>query len=174
MNKRKLLAFSRELIAKRKSGDRVGLLVISLHCWRSGLWFEERPEVARLVLPPDVAVAEADWSVCLALDVVLCGAAVDGVFNDAVRAVVGAGAVSAWGEYADGLYLLSVLPSGSVVAVGDAVPAARLGGALRSYRSAALALRLDGYRSRVFDAARTAMFAPLLSDLQAAQHGVGQ
>lgn len=174
MNRRKHLAFSRDVIARRKDGVRIGLLVVSLHDWKGGSWLDGRPEVCRVVLPADLAVLNADWSVCLALDVLICGSAPDDVFYDSVRSVIRAGAVSCWGEFSEGVALLSELPSGAVVAVNDPVPANRLGAALRSYRTGALALGVGGYRSRVFDPAWTAMFSPLIAEIQSAMTGVDQ
>lgn len=171
---KRALAHAKAVAERRRAGERVGLLVVSLHDWQGGLWFDGRPEVCRVVLPADLAVDDADWSVCLALDVVVCGSAPDAVFADAVRSVIRSGAVSCWGDFADGFSLLSLTPAGAVVAMDDPVPVSKLGAALRSYRSAALALRLGGYGSRVFDAARTAMFGPLLADLKSSLCGADQ
>jgi len=163
---RRPLAHGKALAERRRAGERVGLLVVSLHDWKAGTWFVGRQEVSRVVLPADLAVCDADWSVCLALDVVVCGSATDAVFYDAVRAVVAAGAVSCWGDFDSGICRLDVLPAGSAVAVSDPLPAAKLGAALRHYRTTALALRLGGYKSRAFDAVRAALFGGLLGELQ--------
>lgn len=165
---RRSLAFAKKLAEHRRSGGRVGLLVISLHDWKAGQWFENSPEVFRVVLPDDLPVDAADWSVCLALDVLLCGSADDVAFSAAVRFVLAAGAVSVWGDYADGVHRLEALSTGSVVAVDGPYPVAKLGAVLRSFRSAALALRLGGYGSRVFDSVRDAMFGALLAELRGA------
>jgi len=163
---RRPLAHGKAVAERRRAGERVGLLVVSLHDWQGGTWFDGRPEVSRVVLPADLAVNDADWSVCLALDVVVCGSAAEGMFYDAVRAVVAAGAVSCWGDFDAGICRLEVLPAGSVVAVSDPLPHAKLGATLRDYRTTALALHLGGYKSRAFDAVRTALFGGLLADLQ--------
>jgi hypothetical protein len=81
------LAYGKELAARRRNGERIGLLVVSVHDWEAGKWFEGRSEVARLVLPEDVPVGEADWSLCHGLDVVICGGASDVDFYAAASVV---------------------------------------------------------------------------------------
>ena len=171
---KRALAYAKAVAGRRRNGERVGLLVVSLHGWKDGLWFDGRPEVCRVMLPDDLAVADAEWSVCLALDVLVCGSASDEVFNEAVRAVVAAGAVSVWGEFADGVHRLSLIGDGKVVAEDGPVPVAKLGALLRAWRPAAMALCLGGYGSRVFDPAREALFGPLLAELRAALAEDGQ
>ena len=154
------MAYAKDFAARRRNGERCGLLVISVHGWESGKWFEGRPEVSRLLLPADVPVAEADWSVCLALDVLLCGPAPDEVFNAALLAAKDGGAASLWAEYEDGFHRLDgrrLLHSAEgPYTVGE------LGAALRAFRPVAIGLRIGMYGSRVFDAARAAMAAPFL------------
>ena len=162
------LAFAKKLAEHRRDGGRVGLLVVSLHDWQAGTWFERSPEVFRIVLPDDLAVDAADWSPALAVDVLLCGKAPDSVFYAAASALINAGAVSVWGEFEDGAYRLSRLSTGKVLAVEGPYPVAKLGAVLRLFRPAALALRLGGYGSRVFDSVRDAMFGELLVELRGA------
>lgn len=64
------LAYAKQVEARIAAGDRIGLLIVSLHCWRSGDWFEGRDDVCRVVLPADLEVDRADWSIALARDVV--------------------------------------------------------------------------------------------------------
>lgn len=165
---RRALAYAKAVADRRRAGERVGLLVVSVHGWKDGLWFDGRPDVCRVMLPADLTVTEADWSVCLALDVLVCGSASDEVFNDAVRAIVAAGAVSVWGEFADGVHRLALIGLGKVVSVDEGFPVTKMGAVLRDFRTMALALRVGAYGSKVFDAARTAMFGPLLAELDAA------
>lgn len=165
------MAYAKAVAERRRNGERVGLLVVAVHDWNAGKWFEASPEVCRVMLPADLAVDEADWSVCLALDVVLTGAANDEVFFSAVRSAIAAGAVSCWGEFADGVHRLAVIGRQTVVAVEGPFPINKLGAALRAFRSDALALRIGGYGSRVFDAVRTATFGPLLAELSTALSG---
>jgi len=169
----KPLAYSKALVDKRKAGQRVGLLVVSVHDWDAGKWFEARAEVARVVLPTDVAVDAADWSVCLALDCIVTGAAVDGTFYEACAALKRCGAASVWGEFSDGFWLLE--PAGRrMVAVEGPYPLNRMGAVLRQHRETMMMLQLGFYGSRVFNAARLAVLdnVPGLADmLKAGQRG---
>lgn len=171
---KRAMAYAKAVAERRRNGERVGLLVVSLHGWKDGLWFDGRPDVCRVMLPADLAVADADWSVCLALDVLVCGSAGDEVFNDAVRAITAAGAVSVWGEFADGVHRLALIGRGKVVAVEGGWPVQKLGALLRDFRGLAMALRIGGYGSKVFDAARSAMFGQCLGELNAAVCESGQ
>lgn len=152
----KALAYGKALVERRKAGQRVGLLVISLYDWEAGKWFECRPEVARLVLPQDAGVDAVDWSACLALDCVVCGAAVDGTFYEACSALKRAGAASVWGEFDDGIYLLETAGKRWCCTEGP-FSVNLLGAALRRHREASMMLRLGFYGSRVFDTARMAL-----------------
>lgn len=163
---RRAMAYAKALAERRRAGERVGLLVVAVHDWSAGLWFDAQPAVGRVVLPDDLAVEAADWSVCLALDVVVCGSADAAVFNAVVRAALAAGAVSCWGEFGDGLHRLAAVGRRGVVAVDGPFPPAKLGAVLQAYRPAALALGIGGYGSRVFEATRAAMFGPLLAELR--------
>ena len=163
---RRPLAYGKDLLARRQAGDRVGLLVVSVHDWEAGTWFAGRPEVARVVLPDDVPVADADWSPCMALDCVVTGGAVDGIFYAVCAALRTCGAASVWGEFDDGLHLLEPVGKRFVSVEGPvALPA--FGAALRRHRAEAMWLRLGFYGSRIFDQARMAMIdhVPGLADL---------
>jgi hypothetical protein len=161
---RKALAYARALAERRARRERVGLVVVSLHDWNSGKWFDDRPEVARLVLPADVPVDAADWSVCLACDVLLCGSAPDPVFYAACDALAKFGAASVWGAFDDGVHLIERCGK-SWVSVDGPFAAEKLGAALRRQRTAAVALRLGVYASRVYDSARAAMVQPMIEAL---------
>ena len=161
---RKALAYGKDLAARRRNNERVGLLVVALHDWDAGKWFEGRPEVARVLLPDDVLVADADWSVCLALDVLVCGEVPDALFYAACAALEKAGAASVWGDFSTGVCLIERVGQ-RFVAVDGPYPVEKLGAALRQHRSAAILLRLGMYASRVYDGARQAMLAPFLAAL---------
>jgi len=152
----KPLAYSKALLEQRQAGQRVGLLVVSVHDWSAGQWFAERPEVARLVLPADVAVDAADWSICLALDVLVCGGAPDAVFYAACAALKRHGAASVFGEFAEGVCLLETVGK-RWVAVDGPWPVERMGAVLRRHRETMMLLQLGFYGSRVFNAARLAL-----------------
>jgi hypothetical protein len=169
----KPLAYGKALLEKRQAGQRVGLLVISVHDWEAGKWFEDRTEVARLVLPADVPVDAADWSICLALDCIVTGAVVDGIFFEACAALKRCGAASVWGDFSEGICLLE--PVGQrMVAVEGPYPLYRMGAVLRQHRETMMMLKLGLYGSRVFNAARLALIdnvAGLADMLKAGQRG---
>ena len=55
---RRPLAYAKDLAARRRNNERVGLVVVAVHDWEAGKWFEGRPEVARLVVPDDLLLAD--------------------------------------------------------------------------------------------------------------------
>lgn len=157
---RRSLAYAKTVAERRQAGERVGLLVVSLHDWKAGTWFESRPEVCRVMLPADLSVGEADWSACLALDCLVCGAANDDVFYAACEALSRHGAASVWGEFDDGFWLLE---RGVKMwhAVDGPYALSKLGAAMRLHREVSMMLRRGFYASRVFDQARQAVLSSM-------------
>lgn len=153
---RRSLAYAKALADKRQRGERVGLLVVALHDWRAGQWFEGRPEVGRVVLPADLDVQDADWTIALALDVLVCGLAPDDVFYSACSALEKAGAASIFGEFDDGLWLMERAEKLWYATEGP-FPVQKLGAVLRSHREVMMMLRRGFYGSRIFDGARRAI-----------------
>lgn len=149
-------AYGKELLARRAAGERVGLLVVALHDWDAGMWFDGRPEVGRVLLPEDTAVESVDWSVAMALDVLVCGSADDAVFYAACDALASAGAASVWGDFNDGIWLLERARR-LWLAVDGPYDVRRLSGSLRLHREVMMMLRRGFYGSRVFDLARSAI-----------------
>lgn len=147
------LAYAKDLAARVANGERVGLLVVSLHCWRSGDWFEGRPEVARLVLTDDVPVERADWSVALAKDVVVCGTAPDAVADAVFEALARSGAASVWLEVKGGIQRVE-RHYGAWCGMCEPLSPKKLGAALRAYRHDAILFREGFYGSRIYAAAR--------------------
>jgi hypothetical protein len=161
---RKSLAYSRALTERRSRRERIGLVVVSLHDWEAGKWFEGRAEVARLVLPADVPVDAADWSVCLACDVLLCGSAPDAVFYGACDALEKFGAASLWGDFENGIYRIERCGK-SWISDDGPFAVAKLGGAMREFRVRAMCFRIGMYGSRMFDSAREAWLRPFIEAL---------
>lgn len=162
---RRLLAYGKDVAERRRSGQRIGLLVVVLHDWDAGLWFDGKPEVARVVLPADLAVADADWSLVMALDVLVCGSAKDDVFYAACDALEQAGAASIWGYVNNGFWLLKRaykqwLPMPRIDSYKEQpVPINELSAYLKKFREISIMLRHDFYASRIFDDARRALAA---------------
>lgn len=151
----KPFAYGRNVAARRRNNERVGLLVVALHDWNSGMWFAHRKEVARVVLPVDVNVSEVDWSLVLALDVVICGSAPEPVFFEAAAAAIKAGAASVWWECSVGIQRLQMVDGEWC---GDAPLAPeKLGAAIRRHRESAILLREGFYGSRIYASARDAL-----------------
>jgi len=155
---RRLLAYGKDVAEKRRQGQRIGLLVVVLHDWNAGMWFDGRPEVARVVLQSDIAAADADWSLVVALDVLVCGSAKDDVFYTACDALEKAGAASIWGDFNDGVHLLERAGK-TWISTDGPLPVQKLGAKLRQHREVMIMMRLGFYASRIFDDARRALAA---------------
>jgi hypothetical protein len=146
------LAHGKALEARRATGERVGLVVVAIHDWNDGRWFESRTEVARVVLPADLQVQDANWAPFLALDCLVTGGD-DATFYAVCAALADHGAASVWGAFADGFHRLE---RGHSLwhAVDGPFPPEKLGAALRQYRALATVLSHGFYRSRIFDGVR--------------------
>lgn len=159
----RFLPYAKDVAARRRNGQRIGLLVVAVRDWEAGKWFEGRPEVARLVLPEDVPVAAADWSLAIGLDCLVCGdGAADPVFYGVCTALQKAGAASIWGDFSAGVLLMEQLAGGSwVTETGDPYDGPysprQLAAALREYRTVRMMRREGFYGSRIFDGARRAV-----------------
>mgnify|MGYP001362128851 CR=1 FL=1 len=57
------LAYGNDVMERRARGERVGLLVVAVHDWDAGQWYAGRPEVCRVVLPSDLPIEAADWTI---------------------------------------------------------------------------------------------------------------
>lgn len=155
------LAYGNDVMERRARGERVGLLVVAVHDWDAGQWYAGRPEVCRVVLPSDLPIEAADWTIALAADVLVCGRCDERLFYAVCSALARAGAASVWGDFDDGFWSLEPLRK-SWVALEGPYPVQRFGAALRRHRDAMILLRRGMYGSRVYDAARAALAAPIL------------
>lgn len=161
-------AWSADVMRRRESGARIGLLLVSVDEWRGGEVFAGRAGVARVAALPDYDIEAGDWSCAAGLDCLVCGDAVPERFDAAVAAVLAAPAASVWGEYAEGVFRLAALPfqrSGrsTVVSVGSAVPVERLGAELAAFREVAMLMEDGFYGQPVFAAVREARVRELLA-----------
>ena len=167
----KPLAYINALRERRRAGERIGLLVVSVHDWESGKDLEARANVARLVVPPDGLPHEFDWSAVVALDCLLVGQCQEAVFYASALMLRSASAASVWAEFDDGVWRLD---SGSakwyrhgLVAVEGPVLPSEFPAALRNFRERSLLTRAGVYGTRAFDAARTALFDQVFGPLSA-------
>lgn len=159
---KKPLAFGKPLVARRKLGERIGLLIVCVHDWEAGRDLEARSGTARVVVPEDMLPHEMDWSPAVALDCLVVGVCPESVFYAAATMLHSAGAASIWGEFSDGIWRLErcvskAFPSGFYTTDGPVRPE-KLGLSLRNYRDWALLKRLGVYGSAAFSAARLAVF----------------
>lgn len=154
------LPYSKALLARRKAGERIGLLVVALHDWEAGENIASREHTARVVVPDDKLPHDLDWSACVALDCLLCGPCPEPVFYAAATMLYAAGAASIWGEFEDGIWRLehwARMPFG-FYAEGGPVTHARLGWALSLYRDWALMARCGAYGTAIYAQARLETF----------------
>lgn len=159
-------AFAKDVVARRQRGERVGLLVIALHDWNAGRWFDARPEVSRVVVPDDIEPKQVRFDVAHALDVVICGSPTLPDFYAYVSALELAGPASIWGEFDDGFWRLERSRFGRRDWEGSdgPLPVQWLAKAVHAHRQWAL-LRGEGlYGLPAFAAARKAAYSSLFGD----------
>jgi len=154
-------AYARDVMARRSDGERIGLLVVSVHDWRAGKWFAHRPEVARVVVAPNQATDALRFDCAHALDVVICSN--DAEFFAVADAVQASEPASIWGEFGDGFYRLEKSRRGWV-SVDGPFSLAGLPRAVRDYRLLALAVVEGGYALPAFEKAREVFVQAVLSE----------
>lgn len=106
---RKYPAFGRELVGRRKLGDRIGLLIVGVHDWSFGDEIISRDGVARVVVPEDMLPHEIDWSVAAGLDCLIGGIEEktdERVLYAAAGELRAAGAASVWATFGDEVWRL--------------------------------------------------------------------
>lgn len=168
----KPLAYGKQLLVRRKLGERIGLLVVALHDWNAGLEMASRPHVARVMLDEGQMPHECDWSPVLALDCLIAGDEVDdAVFYATATMLYAAGAASIWGEFPDGIWRLErwhskCCPMGFYAEAGPIAPE-RFGRALAAHRDCSLLIRAGVYGTKLYDAARAAVFDQAFGPLSA-------
>lgn len=160
---RRAPAYAREVSARRQAGERVGLLVVSVHDWQAGRWFDGRPEVARVVIAEDQPLHSVRFDCAHALDVLLCGAGSAADFNKAADALAKAEPASVWAEYEDGVHRMERTSCGWLAVEGP-LPVQWLARAIQTHRAWCL-MRGEGIYGRpVFAAARLAAYAQVFGD----------
>lgn len=159
---RKPVAYGKEIIGRRKLGERIGLLVVGLHDWNAGLALCSKPGVARVIVAEDDLPHELDFSCAVGLDCLIVGDCDERVFYAAATMLYAAGAASIWGEYPDGAWRLErwsskCCPEGFYAADGP-FSAGRLARALSLHRDWALMTAEGVYGTAAFAPARLAVF----------------
>ena len=146
-------AYAREVSGRRQSGERIGLLVVAIHDWKAGKWFENRPEVARVVIAQDQPLNAIRFECAHALDVLLCGSGSTKDIDQVATALAKAEPASVWAEYQDGIWRLEYA-SREWLAVEGPYPIQWLGRAIQTHRTWCL-MRGEGIYGRpVFAEAR--------------------
>lgn len=163
-------AYAKDLIARRRRGERIGLLVVGVHDWSAGEEFVAHPGVARVVVADDTLPHELDWTCAAALDCLIIGGSTPEFFATATM-LQAAGAASLWCEQESGIVLIEPFASKyfpPFLSTGEPVPPALFKRALRKHRHAALILRRGVYGQPLFDDAREAEWVGLFGVGEAA------
>lgn len=164
-------AYAKDLLTRRQSGERIGLLVVGVQDWEFGQRIAERPNVARLVVPHDALPHTLDWSCAVALDCLVGGECPPAVFMAAAVMLSRVGAASVWGDFDDGIWLLAPLSDQArrrtLVATEGPVAPNDLPGAIRNYRERCLLTRAGVYGTPAFDPARAALYETIFGPLAA-------
>jgi hypothetical protein len=165
---KKLPAYSKSLISRRKLGERIGLLIVAVHDWEAGRDLEARSGTARIVVAEDCLPHELDWAPAVALDCLVVGECQESVFYATVTMLHAAGAASIWGEYSTGILRIEqwkskCCPTGFYT-VDPPVSIEKFSAELRRYRELALVTRLGNYANPIFATARLAAFRNVFGD----------
>lgn len=154
-------AYARALSDRIAAGEFIALLVVAVGDWRAGELLVDRPGVARVVVPHDVAVSECDLSLVKGFDTLVLGGGED-EFYTACRLALAHGAASVWGGCVEGVFRLapSRIPP-HVVALESLPDADALLDALPVRREVALMRGSGVYGQPVFREARVAAYGRL-------------
>lgn len=156
-------AYAKDVIARRRNGDRIGLLVVAIHDWQAGKWFEDRPEVSRVVVPEDLPLTAIRFDCAYALDVLLCGSASNDDLCVVADALSKAEPASVWAEYDSGIWRIEHTNSGWLAIEGP-FPLPWLAKAVHNHRSWCLMSGTGIYGRPVFAEARRAAFVAIFGD----------
>ena len=158
----------RPLIGRRKAGERIGLLIVSVHDDAAGHDLAQRSGTARVQVRVDMLPHELDWSCAVALDCLVLGECAEPVFWATVTMLYAAGAASIWGEFDSGIwrlerYVSKATPQG-FYCTGEPVNSGALGQALKINREVSLMTRHGVYGTAPYAAARLAVFRNIFGD----------
>jgi len=159
-------AYAKEVIAKRQRGERIGLLVVAIHDWQAGKWFEGRQEVSRVVVPQDLPPNSIRFDCAHALDVLLCGSGSNDDLDAVADALTKAEPASIWAEFDSGIWRIERvgLKYAEWCAVDGPFPVQWLARAVQNHRSACLISGRGIYSRPVFAEARRAAFISIFGD----------
>lgn len=157
----RLPAYARDLLDKRRQGQYIGLLLVSVDDWRGGWYLADKPNVSRVVCPPDFDLAGADFSVAAGVDVLVCGEGDPARLDAATLACLAAGAASVWGEFSDGLWRTTFWPHWSPhhVCEDGPVPVEAFAARLAAFRETAVLMQEGFYGQPMFRPVRDELLA---------------
>lgn len=152
-------AYSRDLLAKRQEGKRIGLLLVAVDDWQGGWYLYGKPNVSRVTCPPDFEFAGADFSVAAGVDVLVCGQGAVERLDAATLACLAAGAASVWGEYSNGLWRTTFWPHEPpyILAEQGPVPYEDFAASLAAFRETSILLQHGYYGQPMFRPVREEM-----------------
>lgn len=156
-------AYARDVLAMKQSGQRIGLLVVSVHDWDAGKDLADKPGVARIVIPQDLPPEGADLSLLTALDVLLVGED-SPAFWMAVRGAFAWRAATVWIDDKDDVLRLTDYPTLTTM---QRAPRSRLAHALTAHRDGMLLSREWPYDQPVFEPARQSLMRRLFGSMEA-------
>lgn len=159
----RLPAYAYDVLQKRQEGKRIGLLLVSVDDWKGGWYLADKPNVCRIVCPPDLDIAAGDFSVAEGCDVLVCGESAVERLDMATLACLSAGAASVWGEYNDGLWRTSFWPHEAPYLLCEDGPVsyAAFAAHLANFREISILLEAGHYGKPMFRPVRMAMLARL-------------
>lgn len=145
-------AYARDLLIKRQEGKRIGLLLLAVDDWKGGWYLADKPNVCRVICPPDFEIAGADFSVTAGVDVLVCGEGAPDRLDAATLACLAAGAASVWGEYNNGLWRTTYWPHWAphVLCEDGPVPVEAFGAKLAAFREREVLLESGFYGQPMF------------------------
>ena len=156
----RLPAYGVEVLRRREAGERIGLLLLAVDDWHGGWYFQEKPNVARIVAPEDFDISTGDLTIVVGLDVLVCGDCDHARFNQAIGAAFRSGAASVWGEFDGGITRLEHWRQApGYIAADKPVPSERFGAALTSNRDVQILLQEGFYGMAAFDPVRQSLLA---------------
>lgn len=157
--KGRMPAYARDLLSKRQEGKRIGLLLVAVDDWEGGWYLYGKPNVCRVICPPDFEFSGADFSVASGVDCLVCGDGAPDRLNAATLACLAAGAASVWGEFNHGLWRTTYWPHWSphVLCEDGPVPFEAFAARLASFRETAILMESGFYGQP--------MFRPVRADL---------
>ena len=163
---RKAPAYGNALLARRKLGERIGLLIVAVHDNDLGRELAARSGTARVLVHETTLPHELDWTCAVALDCLICDCDETLLYATATM-LFAAGAASIWAQFDEGIFRLERYRSdrrGFIAPEWPVAPGA-LGRAIQAHRQLSLLRREGVYGAPIFDGARDELLASIFGPL---------